>query len=257
MGKIGPPASKGLSRSLQLKRLIKLIKLLKNPFFYRPLFFGVGASIEHINLLKNLSSVKTFIDIGSNRGQFALIARHLFPKAKIFCFEPLKNPRNTFNKIFANDENVFLYDVAIGANNKIVEMHVSKKDDSSSILPISKNQTKIFPGTSQKSLEKIKVRKLDSCINHNFPLDESFLKIDVQGYEKETLIGCEALLKKIKYLYIECSFVELYKGNAFANDILEYMLSKSFKLEGLYNLHYKNGIAIQGDFFFVNKKNII
>ena len=72
-----------------------------------------------------------------------------------------------------------------------------------------------------------------------------FFKIDVQDYEKKTLIVCKAFLKKIKYVYIECSFVELYKGNAFANEIVECMLGKYFKFDGMYSLDYKNETIIQ------------
>ena len=34
--------------------------------------------------------IKTIIDIGANRGQFAKRAFFMFPKANIFCFEPVK-----------------------------------------------------------------------------------------------------------------------------------------------------------------------
>ncbi|HEB94406.1 MAG TPA: FkbM family methyltransferase, partial [Gammaproteobacteria bacterium] len=78
------------------------------------------------------------------------------------------------------------------------------------------------------------------------------LKIDVQGFEMEVLRGCEELLRRFQYVYVECSFVELYAGQAFADEIIAFLRERNFILDGVYNPCYdKNGRAVQADFFFV------
>ena len=39
----------------------------------------VAAGVEHARVLRNLGPVATVVDIGANRGQFALAVRHCFP----------------------------------------------------------------------------------------------------------------------------------------------------------------------------------
>jgi len=77
------------------------------------------------------------------------------------------------------------------------------------------------------------------------------LKIDVQGFELQALRGCEELLDCFTYIYVECSFTELYEGQALADEIIEWLRKRNFVLKGIYNPYYDaNGVAIQGDFLF-------
>ena len=46
--------------------------------------------------------------------------------------------------------------------------------------------------------------------------------------------------------------MELYEGQALADEVIAYLANYSFKLKGVYNTFYdKKGIAVQGDFLFV------
>ena len=81
----------------------------------------------------------------------------------------------------------------------------------------------------------------------------SLLKVDVQGYELDVLIGSEDILDKFSYLYIECSFVELYEGQALAGEIISWLNQREFALSSIHNIYYeKDGNAVQGDFLFTN-----
>jgi hypothetical protein len=78
------------------------------------------------------------------------------------------------------------------------------------------------------------------------------LKLDVQGYELTALYGCEELLAKFRYVYVEASFIELYVGQALATDVIAYLLAKGFKLICVANLSRGNARRpIQADFLFV------
>jgi len=55
-------------------------------------------------------------------------------------------------------------------------------------------------------------------------------------------------------IYVECSFVELYQGQALADEVISFLREENFSLSGIYNLNYdKSGRAIQGDFLFTNR----
>jgi FkbM family methyltransferase len=233
----------------------KLICVLWIPA-YRNAFLRtrVAASIEHDDVLEGLV-VETVVDIGSNRGQFALCARRLFPKARIYAFEPLAKPARTFREVFRNDPLTQLFEKAIGADPGTGSMHVSRWDVSSSLLPFAQAQHDNFPLTEEANLEQVSIARLADCLDATQIAGDALLKIDVQGYESSVLEGCGALLGHFKYVYVECSFITLYVGQPLASEVVERMLLAGFRLECVANLsHGKSRRPIQADFLFVRQE---
>ncbi|MHB8571083.1 MAG: FkbM family methyltransferase [Metallibacterium sp.] len=77
------------------------------------------------------------------------------------------------------------------------------------------------------------------------------LKLDVQGYELQALRGCETLLEAFAWVYCECSFVELYAGQALADAVIAWLRERGFGLLGAYNMaNDRDGRAVQADFLF-------
>ena len=66
----------------RLRQLRKLVKVLAHGDYRAAFCRGrVAAAIEHEPLLKSLR-FETIVDIGANRGQFALVSRHCFPRRR-------------------------------------------------------------------------------------------------------------------------------------------------------------------------------
>lgn len=237
-------------KSVNLHKIKKLIICLIFKVWRAPLRHRVAAAIEHDFFFKNYN-FETVVDIGANAGQFSLVMKKNFPKASIFAFEPLNKPFLTFSKIFEGDRYVKIFNSAIAPNTDFVNINVSKSCDSSSLLEISDLQDEIFPGTSAIGLEKITTGPLDSFVSKEQIKGVSLLKLDVQGFELEVLKGCNTLLDLFDMVYCECSFFELYKGQALAPEIIEFMANKGFVLQGFNNVSYAdNGRTIQADFVF-------
>jgi hypothetical protein len=91
----------------------------------------VVAGVEHARVLRTLGPLRTVVDIGANRGQFALAARHVFPLARIVSFEPLAGPAALWWKVFAGDARVTLIEAAVGPEPGEAHIHLSARDDSS------------------------------------------------------------------------------------------------------------------------------
>lgn len=238
-----------MKRTIEIIR--KLVLILKSPGLYPFILKNIAPSVEHRKVLADLPLFNTIVDIGANKGQFASIASIIYPKSKIFSFEPLTHPSSIFKKAFRNDLKIKLFECAIGPAYGEIIFHVSKKDDSSSILPISSLQSKYFHGTEEKETINVKIGPLSEFIKESEIFRPALLKIDVQGYELEVLKGSESLLAFFDYVYVECSFLELYENQALAHQVISHLSSKNHELIGVYNISYdKNGRAIQGDFLF-------
>lgn len=236
-----------------MHKIKKLTKILRCPFYISALRNGVAAGVEHRSILSTLN-LNTIIDIGANRGQFSLIARKYFPEAKIIAFEPLSEPANMFRRVFISDRLTLLHELAIGPQECNQIIHISRADDSSSLLPITRLQNKTYPGTEEITTRSVFVKPMDSVLIPDEIKAPAFMKIDVQGYEKQVLEGCKSYLSLFSYIYIECSFIELYDGQALAHEIIAYLANYGFILSGIYNLDQdKNGLPVQGDFLFTQK----
>jgi FkbM family methyltransferase len=235
---------------LIITRLAKLVQVFYSYRLAWSFFrYGVLAGSEHRYVLTN--ELATVVDIGANRGQFSLAVRRWAPKARIIAFEPLVKPAEIFRRIFANDELVVLHEAALGPKDERTTMHVSASDDSSSLLPISPLQSEIFPGTEEVETTNVRVVPLDVFVRNSDLVAPAMLKLDVQGFELNALCGCETLLHFFDQIYCECSFVELYSGQALAADVIELLSKKGFKINGVYNPAFDNdGRAIQADFLF-------
>ena len=238
--------------SLLLLRLEKIVHVMMSPRMLRALHIHrVLAGAEHRHILK--MDLATVVDIGANRGQFALAAKKWTSKARIISFEPLAGAANSFRKIFIGDSRVSLHQTAIGPQTGETTIHVSAADDSSSLLPISPLQERLFPGTNEIRAEIVKVGRLSDYITREEIVPPAMLKLDVQGYELEALRGCEELLDQFSYVYVECSFVELYVGQPLVDDIIDWLRERGWCLSGIYNMTYdRKGKSIQADFLFEN-----
>jgi FkbM family methyltransferase len=209
---------------------------------------------EHLPVL--VSHIATVVDIGANRGQFALAARVYAPNARIIAFEPLHEPANIFRAVFRNDAQVKLHQAALGNVKGERKFHVSASDDSSSLLPISKFQESLFPGTGMVRTEKVSISPLNKYLKACDIIAPAFLKIDVQGFELEVLRGCESLLSHFSYLYVECSFLELYVGQPLVGEIISWLQKRGWCLKGVHNTIYdRQGNSVQADFLFSNQSS--
>jgi FkbM family methyltransferase len=231
------------------RRATKLARLLTFAAGRHGLRYGVGAAIEHRQALAGLD-VATIVDIGANKGQFALLAAELFPGATIYCFEPLEEPAARLRKMLGTG--VKLFETAIGGSESQGIIHVSRRDDSSSLLPIAK-QSDVFPGTELREKRVVSVAPLTKYLSFENLNQPALLKIDVQGYELEVLKGCDPFLFLFRYIYLECSFIELYHRQALADDVILYLIDRNFRLSGVYNqVEDCNGRPVQADFLFTN-----
>jgi FkbM family methyltransferase len=239
-----------MTQSLLFNRCYKLTQVIRSTMLLKALLFhGVLAGVEHRQIFSK--TLSTVVDIGANRGQFALAARKWAPSARIISFEPLKAAANIFRKVFQMESGVVLHQAAIGPRAGEAIIHIAASDDSSSILPITRKQTALFPGTKKIGTEKVSIGPLSNYVAAREIVQPAMLKLDVQGYELEALRGCRDLLDRFSLAYVECSFVELYSGQALADDIVAWLRERGWCFDGIYNMNHDSmGACIQADFLF-------
>ena len=112
-----------------------------------------------------------------------------------------------------------------------------------------------YPPANYIATEDVPIRRLDTIASEVIgPNEVSFLKIDVQGFEKQVLAGGEATVKdSCVGLQLELSFVPLYEGAMLIPEALDLLYSKGFTLTGMLPCFTdpRNGQMLQADGIFL------
>ena len=229
-------------------KLKKILDCLLNPRYYKCYINGVSPLFELEEFLKATNNINTIIDIGSNKGQFGLIARHYLPCVSIYSFEP-QTSQLKIQKQIVGKHNIQYFDFALGATNEIKDLYITKRKDSSSILEPVEND-KVYCVMDKK---KVNIKRFDEIINILKLNKRILVKLDVQGYELEALKGFGEYLSYVDYILTEVSFQEAYKNQPFANEIINFLEKKNFTIIKKNNAtRYKKKI-FQQDILFERK----
>lgn len=248
-----PPRQRASSARVWPARAAKLVAILRYPPYRRALRLGVAASTEHARTPLPLDYA-TVIDVGANRGQFALLAARRFPDAQLVCFEPLEGPRRTLERVLCGRPGVRIAPVALAASAQTSTMFVTRADDSSSLRPPTRLQLATFPGTDVVEKVAVTTERLDAVLDGGTLSRPALLKIDVQGGELDVLTGATGILDEIDTILVECSFVELYRDQPLAGEIVRFLEDRAFGVASVTNLHVDaRGRPVQADHVFVRE----
>jgi FkbM family methyltransferase len=191
------------------------IERLVEPGSYRRL----RALIKHYK-------VNHVLDVGAFQGQFGCLLIHTFNyQGKITSFEPvtsffqqLKQSARPFQDRWRT------LNLALGNTCGEATIQIAGNAYSSSLLPMLAQHEAAAPGSAYIEKQTIQIATLDSLLESVIePKDNLYLKVDVQGFERQVLAGAQHSLAKISTVQLEVSLVELYQGETLLNEMLDYM----------------------------------
>lgn len=204
----------------------------------------------HINIL---------LDIGANTGQYSRKMRNLGFNNKIVSFEPLKNAFEILKQAALHDKNWIVNNYALGEEDSVGIINVSKKSDCSSILDMLPDHLESASGLEYVAQQEITIKKLDTIFNSFVSKsDKVMIKIDTQGYEKNVIDGALESLNRIMIIQLEMSIVPMYENEMLFIEMIEYLKCKGFQLYSLENGHFNRdtGQLLQVDGIFVNNNQV-
>jgi hypothetical protein len=114
----------------------------------------------------------------------------------------------------------------------------------------------IAPDTHYIASESVAVQRLDDLRGSLLrPGEQPFLKIDVQGFEREVLLGAEDAMKSLRGIELELSMIQLYKGQPLVHEILGELHTAGFtpfSFEPAF-MDLRNGRVLQVDAVLVRR----
>ena len=152
-----------------------------------------------------------------------------FPNASIYCFEPSQKNFETLKKKTSSTDNVFLNQMALGAENMKIEMFTNSQLSSmNSIINHSSEQNRESEQVSMETLGLFTERKGIDKID--------YLKIDTEGYDLEVLKGARGMLDDQAISFIE-SELSMNQENDFHRsfeEVKEFIEGFGYRVFGVY-----------------------
>jgi len=220
---------------------LKLIINLNEPMDQLIFFHNQYEKLQIDFLIQKIAEIKPhfFLDIGSNSGIYSLTVGDQFSKIKVLAFEPIKITRSIFKKNISlnkKNKNIKLYPFGLSDKSKnllvkaqIKNGHIQKggfgvvncNEDTTSL------HTEYAPFKRGDDLLKIKNKIV-------------FVKIDVEGHERNVLKGMLKILKRNK-VFLQ---IEIFDRNFKKTNLLlkKNNFRKIYKIssDGKYDYYYQN-----------------
>jgi FkbM family methyltransferase len=190
------------------------------------------------------------IDGGANHGNTILLFLKLFPNARIYAIEANPALIEELKQKTAPFPQVKVMACAIGAENKNIAFHITHDDGASSVLQPHPTVLKYHGEKVRvKTTREVSMVRLDSVISE---ARIDILKLDLQGCELDALKGCEGILERVRLIYTEIEFTELYNEQPLFSHIDLFLRSHGFGLLNFYNLWtHPDGQLTSGDAIYL------
>ena len=192
----------------------------------------------------------TYVDIGTNVGNYVEFVSKIFEIKTLYCFEPQKILVKNLEKIpYIKKKNIF--PIALSNSEKTKIFYQYKIASQSSFYKQVNNYSSL---QKIKKIHKIKTAVFDKIFNKNLKID--FCKIDAQGEDYNILKGMKKNLKKgnIKLLKVEVCFPRMnQKISSSYLDILNFLEKLNYNLISISKIKFINNELLFMDAFFKKK----
>lgn len=142
-------------------------------------------------------------DVGAAKGSMSLSMLTTYPNCCIHAFEPNPQQYAILEQRLDPFRNVFLNNTALASTRGEATLHVTDYSDASSLLGHAKLLT--LNNINTVSTMQVPIMTLDDYIASKEISKIDFLKIDVEGFEKDVLLGGSSSLQKTSNIFVEIS----------------------------------------------------
>lgn len=217
---------------------------------------------EQLQRLFRPSDRLVIFDVGACEGEDSIRYSRLYPDAHVFAFEPLSANQALVRRNFATHSSgrCELVPCALSDQTGTAVLHVSSGapeekffgehwnygNKSSSLLPPRAVGATWLPWLQFKQTETIQTDTLDRFCAHRGIERVDFIHMDVQGAEWLVLQGAQAMLPRIRALWMEVASSELYRGQKLGREIQSFMHSRGFAVM------HEDMRGMEGDQLYVN-----
>lgn len=176
-----------------------------------------GLSPDYLSFSTFLACSPTLVvDVGANRGQFVEALREAGYGGRIHSVEPAAGAFEQLERASKRDPQWTIQRAALGSSIGQGLLHLSANDaESSSLVQMTARHSQAAPCADfTGATELVPIDTLDQVlIRQARGQDRIAVKIDVQGYERQVLLGGLSTLHLVTCLQLELSLQALYEDH--------------------------------------------
>ena len=196
---------------------------------------------NHLTEVFSALKINCVLDVGANKGQYALRLRRYGYTGHVISFEPVRANFEILNRNCGQDALWRGLDFALGSTDCSSEIQVTQQSVFSSFLhPNAFSKSRFREGSSVISTETVTIRRLDSIIDdltNGIEQPRIFLKMDTQGFDLEVLRGAEGSLDKILGLQTEISIMPIYEQMPSHIEMLSELQGRQYVVTGMFPIN--------------------
>jgi FkbM family methyltransferase len=176
-----------------------------------------------------LRHVDVVLDVGANAGQYGEMLRRLGYSGRLVSLEPVAEAYAELSQRAEADGAWEAVHVAASDSDGELTLNVTGDSRSSSVLPRNERFAD-KPGWEPRESRPVAARRLDGLVDELLrPGERPYMKLDVQGYERQVLAGAGDALGRFEALEVELSVTALYEGQPPLAEMLPLLAERGFR----------------------------
>lgn len=241
-----PPAAKEPhpeSKADLVTRLGQQVRSLFDPQYRRAF-----RNLRHLPRLE----YRSVIDGGANRGSFTDAFLQLHRPERLVLVEAIPDLAEKLRARYGGKPGISVASVALSDKKGEAHFEINRSEASSSLLPIDPRNTAWFSRDLRVARTvRVPTMTLPALMEEQGLETVDLLKLDLQGAERFVLTGGTAALDRVRVIYTEIFFEQLYTGAWLFWEMNEFLTGRGFKLCGLSNIvHARDGDLLQANATF-------
>lgn len=166
------------------------------------------------------------IDGGSNEGQFAGVAARVFPEATLHLLEPQAECWPVLERFAQARGKTHLHKVAV-TEPGVAQVSMHRGGGTANTGAFVMTATERFEPDLQPP-----ATTLDALFASTMSrADRALLKLDIEGHEREALLGAAHLLEAVEVVYLEVHFYDVFhSGRPVFGELAGFLAERHFEL---------------------------
>ena len=214
--------------------------------------------LEIFRNIYSSESVLTIFDVGAHYGETASEFITLFPRSRVFAFEPDEKNWSQLKRRFTGEPRIEVSHMAVGQKDGRALLHRNNYDATHSLLRINELEINRWADANdfrEDHAEDVDQLTLDTFCSMHGIINIDILKLDIQGGELMALQGVKDKLSKqaVGSIFCEVEFRQLYENQPLFWDITAYLMSYEYHFLNLASPKVSEmGVLSWADAIYVN-----
>lgn len=193
---------------------------------------------------------RVLVDGGACKGEWTMLARAVFPEARVLMIEPQRRHREALERVVAAMPGTTYAPALIGPEERAsVDFFVLDDAGGGTGSSVLEEQSDV-----PRHVEQVPMTTLDRVIESSGFEAPQLIKLDVQGYELEVLSGARLALTKADFVLLEVSAWPYNAGSPLIANVLEWMKARGFRTYDVWGVSRRpDGRLVQMDLLFIRE----